>query len=87
MYNSVPVHYKNLQCLTTELYKVFSGISPDVVKDVFPLNTSSNNNIRNRSTFYSSPVNSVYKATVSLSHLAPKIREFVPNDIKALDST
>ena len=51
MSSSVSVHYKNLQSLTTELYNVFSGISPDIMKDAFLLNTSSDYNIRNRSTF------------------------------------
>ena len=86
MSSSVSVHYKNLQSLTTELYNVFSGISPDIMKDAFLLNTSSDYNIRNRSTFQSRPINSVYNGTESLSHLAPKIWEHVPNDIKALDS-
>ena len=45
--NSVSIHHKNLQCLAIELYKIFNGISPDIMKDVFPLNTSSNYDIRN----------------------------------------
>ena len=38
MDNSVSLHYKNLQCLATEFYKVFNGISPAIMKDVFPVN-------------------------------------------------
>ena len=59
-----------------------SGISPHVIKDVFPLNTSFNN-IRNRSTFYSGPVNSVCNGTESLSPFTPNIWKLVPNNIKA----
>ena len=59
MDNSVSVHYKNLEFLANALYKVFNGILPDAKKDVFPLNTSSNYIIRNKSTFYSKSVNSV----------------------------
>ena len=63
--NSVSIHYKYLQCLAIELYKIFNGISPDIIelykifngispdimKDVFPLNTSSTYDIRNRESF------------------------------------
>ena len=55
------------------------------MKVVFPLNATSNYNVRNRSSFYSRLVNSVYKVTDSLLHFISKIREIVPNDIKALD--
>ena len=51
MDESVSVHYKNLQYLAIELYKVFNGISPDIIRDVFPLNPSFDYNIRNRSNF------------------------------------
>ena len=47
MEHSVSVHYKNLQCLAIELYKVSNGIFPDILKDAFPF-TFSNCNIRNR---------------------------------------
>ena len=84
--NSVSTHYKNLQCLAIELYKIFNGISPDIMKDVFPLNTSSTYDIRNREIFYTRPVKSVYHGTESLSYLAPKIWELVPESIKSAES-
>ena len=51
--------------LAMNYVNMFSGISLDIVKDVFPLNTPSKDNIRSRSTFYSRPVNSVYNGTES----------------------
>ena len=45
-YNSVSVHNRNIQCLAVELCKVFNGICPDIMKDVFPLSPSSNYDIR-----------------------------------------
>ena len=89
MDNSVSVHCKNMQCLAIGLHSVFNGISPDVMKDVFALSTSSNYNIRNRSTNYSKSCRLfylVYNGTESLSHLALRLWELVPNDIKALNS-
>ena len=37
MDNSMSIHYKNLQRLATELYKIFSGISPDVINLLFKI--------------------------------------------------
>ena len=65
--NSVSIYHRNLQCLAIELYTMFNGISPDIMKNIFPLNTSSIYDIRNRETFYIRPVKSVYKDTESLS--------------------
>ena len=36
MNNSLCVHYKHLELLAIELCKVFNGISPDAMKDIFP---------------------------------------------------
>ena len=84
--NSVSVHNRNIQCLAIELYKVFSAIYPGIVKDVFPLNTSSSYDIRSRRTFTAKSVKTVYCGTESLSCLAPKFWELIPNNIKSLEN-
>ena len=84
--NSVSVHNRNIQCLAIELYKVFNDICPDIMKDVFPLSTSSNYDIRSRRTFTTRPVKTVYYGTGSLSYLAPKVWELIPNNIKSLEN-
>ena len=61
--NSVSVHNRNTQCLATELYKVFNGICPDIIKDIFPQSTSSNYDIRSRRTFTTRSVKTVYHGT------------------------
>ena len=33
--NSISVHHRNLKNLAIELYKVFNGISPDIMKNIF----------------------------------------------------
>ena len=83
--NSVSIHIRNLQALAIELYKVVNGLSPDIMKDVFPLNTSSNYNTRNRRVFHSRPIKTVYYGSETLSHLGPKIWELVPDEIKSLN--
>ena len=37
--NAVNVHQRNLQVLATEVYKVKMGLTPQLVKEHFPLNT------------------------------------------------
>ena len=46
--NSVSVHKRKSQGLAIELVKIFSGISPDIIKDIASLNASSNYDIKNR---------------------------------------
>ena len=84
--NTVSVHQRNLQFLAIELYKVINGISPDLMKEVFPLNDDSGYSLRNNRTFKSRRVKSMRYGTYSLAYLAPKIWELVPNEIKALES-
>ena len=64
--NSVSIHYKNIQVLATEMFKIFKNLSPDIVREIFqeisvPYNLRSDNN------FASRHVNSVYHGTESLS--------------------
>ena len=39
--NSVSVRFRNVQPLAIKLYRVVNGFSPDIMKDVFPLNENS----------------------------------------------
>ena len=84
--NTVSVHQRNLQFLATELYKVLNGLSPDLMKDVFPLNDDSGYSTRNKRTFKSRHVKTVRYSTDSLVYLTPKIWELVPNEMNSLES-
>ena len=79
--NSVSVHFRNVQALAIELYKVVNGFSPDIMKDVFPLNENSCYNTRNKITFHSRQIRTVDIGSETLSHLALKIWELVPEEI------
>ena len=69
-----------------KLFKVFNGICPDIMKDVFPLSTSSIYDIRSRCIFTTRSVKTVYYGTEHLSCLAPKVWELIPNNIKSLEN-
>ena len=84
--NSISVHFRNMQALAIGLYKVVNGFSPDIMKDVFPLNANSFYNTRNKRTFHSRHIRTVHFGSEMLSHLAPKIWELVPEKIKKLES-
>ena len=84
--NSVSVHFRNVQALTIELYKVVNGFSPVIMKDVFPLSENLCYNTRNKRTFRSRNIRTVHFGSETLSQLAPKIWELVPEEIKKLKS-
>ena len=77
--DSVWVHNRNIHYLAID-------IRPDILKDVFPLSTSSNYDSRSRRVFTTRSVKTVYQGTESLSHLASKVCELFPNNIKSLEN-
>ena len=83
--NSVSVHFRNVKALAIELYNVLNGFSPDTIKDVFPLNENSCGNTRNKKAFHSRHIRTVRFGSET-SHLAPKIWELGPEEIKKLGS-
>ena len=84
--NSVSVHHRNIQVLATELYKIVNGLSPEIMKEVFPFNENTSYNTRNKRKFHSRSIKSVAFGSETLSHLAPKIWELVPVEIKNVES-
>ena len=84
--NSVSVHQRNIQILATELFKIVNGLSPDIMKDFFPLNNNFSYSTRNKKTFHSRPIRSVTYGSETLPHLAPTIWELAPTHMKSLQS-
>ena len=80
--NSVSVHHRNIQVLATELYKIVN----ELMKEVFPFNANTSYNTRNKIKFHSKSIKSVTFGSETLFHLAHKIWEFVPVEIKNVDS-
>ena len=76
--NSVSVSNRKKRCLAIELYKVFNGICPEIMKDVFLLSISSNYDTRSRRTFTTRSVKAEYHGTEPLLYLAPKVWELIP---------
>ena len=78
---TVSIHQKNLQVLATEIFKARLNISPEILKELFSFNVR-NYNLRSQSTLKRIKTNSVYFGSESLSSLAPKIWDLVPDSFK-----
>ena len=76
--NSVSIHHRNLQALTTEIPR---GLSPDILREIFVPKISLYNLSRNN-TFERRQVHSVYHDTELLSFLGPKIWDLVALELK-----
>ena len=77
---SFTIHERNIQTLGIELYKVAYGLSPKIMKLVFPLNPHPK--YPWKSIFVSRNVKTVNHGTETLIHLGPKIWSMIPEDMK-----
>ena len=82
---SVPIHHKNIQSLTIEIFQIKHGQSPEIVGDNFAQTTQHSNFRKNRG-FRICSVKSVYHGFESISYLGPKIWEIVHVKIKETNS-
>ena len=83
---SVSIHHKNLRRLAIEMYKVYCGISPEILNDLFPLMQADQYSLRNRSQFIIPNVKTVNHGFESLRYLGSKIWETIPSHLKEIDS-
>ena len=77
--NSVTLHHRNIRSLAIETYKVIQGLSLPLLNGVF---VSSQCIYDLRGNTFLERVKSVRFGTESISFLAPKVREILPNEIK-----
>ena len=78
---SVSVHQKNLQLLATEIFKSKTGVSPELMNDIFHF-VKRPYNLRSDYTLERKRDHTVYHGSESLSSLAPKLWDLLPNSIK-----
>ena len=89
---SVTIHHRNLQFLAIEMYKVFKGIAPVFMSNIFGkrLNADTENvsaNTRSATSFYNhhNPKTDKY-VLETLRSIGPKIWALVPADLKNTSS-
>ena len=78
----VSIHDKNIQCLSTEMYKVNNGLSPPIVSNIFTQKNYNPYNLRLNSQYSRSLVRSVFHGTESTSYLGPVIGDILPDSYK-----
>ena len=82
---SFSIHHRNIQNLAIEIYKLFHGLSPSIMKNVFHFNKNIPY-LRSRNELYSRNPKTVKYGTETISYLAPNIWSLVPNATKSSKS-
>ena len=77
----VPIHNRNVQILTTEMFKVYNSIAPPIFTEIFN-KRKPNYQLCHTSHFSIPPVRSVYNGTECLPFLGPTIWDIVPTELK-----
>ena len=85
--SSVSVHSRNLRALATEMYKIYHGISPTIMKEIFTLRHQNQYNLRNWTYFDTPKVRTVNHGSGSVRYLGSKIWEIIAVYTKELDTT
>ena len=78
---SFTIHHRNIQTLAIEIYKVINNISPEIIKEIFVL--ESNCMYNTRELFVTHNVHTEHYGKATLSYLGPKIWNIIPNEIKS----
>ena len=82
---SVTIHHRNIRALAIEIYKMMRGISPPLLNEMF-VPRQCNYELLGNNILERRRVKSVRYGTESMSSLAPKIWEILPNEIKGSDT-
>ena len=84
--NSVSIHHKILQALATEIFKVHTKTSLEIMQEVFQVKEQGNHNLQNQTDFIILQVKSVNHGLEIIRILAPKIWESLPIVLKNKES-
>lgn len=79
--DSVKIHHRNLQHLVIEIYKALNNLSSTLMSELFTLKNNAYN-LRGGNRLNYDAVKTVNNGIESISYLAPKIWEQVPDEIK-----
>ena len=80
---SVTVHFRNIQKLAIEMFKVFKNLSSPIISDLFEVREN-NYNLRNNSYFLIPTVKTVHHGSESIKNLVLRIWNLVPDNLKQL---
>ena len=78
---SISIHHKNLQLLAIEIYKALNNLSSPLMADLFHIK-GMKYNLRNKNMLVTTNNKTSRFGIESIAHLAPKIWDLIPEDIK-----
>ena len=76
----------NLRAFATEMYKIYHGISPTTMNEIFTLRHRNQYNLRNWTYFDAPKVKTVNHGSESVRYLGSKIWEIISEYTKELDT-
>ena len=82
--SSVSIHDKNLRTLAIEMYKIYHGISPTMIIEIFTLRHQNQYILRNWTYFDVPKVKTVNHSSESVRYIDPKIWDIIPTHMKEL---
>ena len=83
--SSVSKHHRNLQQVAIEIYKALNDLSSTLMSGLFRVKEKKYN-LRNKNALVSNIPHSTNYGINTISHLAPKIWEIIPNEIRCCQS-
>ena len=83
---SVSIHYRNLQYLLTETYKVKMGLSPPIMNDILALDETASYNLRSGVTVTRRNIRTNKFGFETITTIGAVLWRNLPNDIKNSDS-
>ena len=83
---SVSIHYRNLQYLLTEIYKVKMGLSPQIMNDILTLDENASYNLRSGVTVTRRNIRTNKFGFETITTIGAVLWRNLPNDIKNSDS-
>ena len=84
--NSVTIHQRSLQILTTEIFKVKSSLAPEIMTEIFEIKEPHYNLGSQANHFKRENVKSTHYGIQSVQHLGPKIWNIVLQNIRESNS-
>ena len=81
-YSFFSIHHRNFRAPATEMYRIYNGIAPEIVTEIFPLRLQGQYNLRSWSGFTLLIVRTVNYGIESIRYLGPKIWQSLPANIK-----
>ena len=79
---SVSIHIRKIQRFQIEMFRVYKGLSPPLMNNIFKFKLENPYNLRQLSEFSRPMVKSVYHGAGSISYLRPKIWVILPDKLK-----